>query len=59
MDRWLGRFSEPIYAALRLIVGAAMACHGAQKLFGAFGAPVAGGNPLMLVAGSSSSSAGC
>jgi putative oxidoreductase len=51
MDRWLGRFSEPIYAALRLIVGAALACHGAQKLFGAFGAPGAGGNPMMLVAG--------
>jgi putative oxidoreductase len=51
MDRWLGRFSEPIYAALRLIVGAAMACHGAQKLFGAFGAPAMRDNPLMLVAG--------
>lgn len=38
MERWLGRYSNAIYAAMRLVVGAAFACHGAQKLLGAFGA---------------------
>ncbi len=52
MERWLGRVSELFYAALRLIAGAAFACHGAQKLFGAFGGHrVAGGSHLMLTAG--------
>ncbi len=37
MERWLGRYSSAIYAAMRLVVGAAFACHGAQKLLGAFG----------------------
>ena len=51
MERWLGRYSEQIYCAMRLVTGATFACHGAQKLFGAFGSPGAGGNPLMLLAG--------
>lgn len=38
MERWLGRYSNAIYAAMRLVAGAAFACHGAQKLLGAFGA---------------------
>ena len=33
----LGRFSELAYALLRIVAGLLFACHGAQKLFGAFG----------------------
>ena len=31
------RFSEPLYALLRIGAGVLFACHGAQKLFGALG----------------------
>ena len=51
MERWLGRFSDLFYAALRIVAGVLFACHGAQKLFGAFGAEKMIGNPLMLTAG--------
>jgi len=51
MERWLGRYSDVTYALMRLIVGALLACHGAQKLFGAFGGPAMTGVPKMLVAG--------
>jgi putative oxidoreductase len=47
----LGRFSGHVYALLRIVAGALFACHGAQKLFGAFGAEPMTGNPMMLVAG--------
>jgi putative oxidoreductase len=47
----LGRFSGPVYALLRFMAGAMFACHGAQKLFGAFGAQPMTGNPMMLAAG--------
>ena len=47
----LGRFSGPAYALLRFVAGAMFACHGAQKLFGAFGTERMTGNPMMLVAG--------
>jgi putative oxidoreductase len=50
--RWfLNRQSEPVFALLRIVVGVLFACHGAQKLFGAFGGPVMTGVPLMLAAG--------
>src|SRR3954447_23138813 len=42
MERILGRYAEPIYALLRIVVGFFFTCHGAQKVFGAFGGP--GGN---------------
>jgi len=51
MDRWLGTHSEKLYALFRFVAGALFACHGAQKLFGAFGAPKMTGNPMMLAAG--------
>ena len=51
MERWLGRYSETIYCAMRLMLGLAYSCHGAQKLFGAFGAQAATDKPLMLLAG--------
>ena len=43
MDRWLGRFAPQLYAILRIVVGFLFACHGMQKLFGAFG-----GEPVQL-----------
>ncbi len=51
MKNWLGAHSEKLYALLRIVAGLLFACHGAQKLFGAFGGKVMTGVPLMLVAG--------
>ncbi|HEX5760131.1 MAG TPA: DoxX family protein [Thermoanaerobaculia bacterium] len=34
---FLGRFTEPIYALLRIVSGFLFACHGVQKMFGALG----------------------
>lgn len=51
MERWLGKYSEVCYGLMRLVVGMLFACHGAQKLFGAFGGQVMISNPLMLTAG--------
>ncbi len=39
------------YAALRVVAGFLFLCHGAQKLFGAFGGPSMLHVPLMLAAG--------
>ncbi len=50
MERWLGRFTDLFYAALRIVAGAMFACHGAQKLFGAFGGPQLTSDPRMLIA---------
>ena len=44
------RFVEISYLLLRLFAGVMYACHGAQKLFGAFGGQVAEA-PMMKVAG--------
>jgi putative oxidoreductase len=44
------RFVEISYFLLRLFAGVMYACHGAQKLFGAFGGQVAEA-PMMKVAG--------
>jgi uncharacterized membrane protein YphA (DoxX/SURF4 family) len=54
MNRWLGRYSELIYAVMRLVVGLLFASHGAQKLFGAFGGRSQLSNPMMLAARASS-----
>src|SRR6266496_3760067 len=43
--------SEAAFALLRFFAGTLLACHGAQKLFGAFGGHVMTGTPLMLAAG--------
>jgi putative oxidoreductase len=51
MERWLGAHAERIYALFRFVAGTLFACHGAQKLFGAFGAPAMTSNPMMLVGG--------
>src|SRR5262245_59320539 len=48
----LSRFEPVAYAALRIVSGFLFSCHGAQKLFGAFGGhQVSIHTPLMLAAG--------
>lgn len=49
MKAVLAGFQEPIYAAMRIVVGFTFACNGAQKIFGAFGADAA--VPLMSMIG--------
>jgi putative oxidoreductase len=44
------RYSEMTYGLLRFVLGALFACHGAQKLFGAFGAETAT-RPLLVAGG--------
>jgi putative oxidoreductase len=51
MERWLGKYSELVYAILRIVVGMLFACHGAQKLFGALGGQSQLSSPLMATAG--------
>ena len=51
MERWLGRYSDAVYALMRLVVGLLFACHGAQKLFGGFGGQNLPSSPLMITAG--------
>jgi putative oxidoreductase len=42
------RFVEPAYALMRFMAGAMLACHGAGKLFGAFGGHVAESSLMKL-----------
>ena len=51
MERWLGRYSEVIYAIVRMLVGLLFVCHGAQKLFGVFGGQSLPSSPMILTAG--------
>ena len=51
MDRWLARYSERIYAVMRVVIGILFACHGAQKLFGVLGGQSQLANPILLAAG--------
>jgi putative oxidoreductase len=51
MDRWLGTYSDRMYALMRVVVGLLFACHGAQKLFGVLGGHSQLGNPKLLAAG--------
>src|SRR5205814_3716612 len=46
----LGKIESPVYALMRVVVGGLFACHGAQKLFGAFGGHSMIHNPMMLAA---------
>jgi putative oxidoreductase len=48
---WLSRHAETLFALFRFVAGILFACHGAQKLFGAFGSPAMTSNPMMLAAG--------
>jgi putative oxidoreductase len=51
MERYLGKYSQLIYAALRIVVGFLFACHGAQKLFGVLGGHAELSDPEGLAAG--------
>jgi putative oxidoreductase len=47
----LGRLSDIAYGLMRFVFGVLFACHGAQKLFGAFGGGVMTHSALLLTAG--------
>lgn len=49
--RFLAKYTESIYAILRIVAGLLFACHGAQKLFGALGGQQVTGNAFMMLAG--------
>jgi putative oxidoreductase len=49
--KFLSGLAPYAFAALRIVAGFLFLCHGAQKLFGAFGGPQMIHIPLMLVAG--------
>ncbi len=49
--KFLGDLEPVAYAAFRIVVGFSFMCHGAQKLFGAFGGHQALHSPLMLAGG--------
>jgi putative oxidoreductase len=51
MDRWLGKYADWIYAAMRLVSGLLFACHGAQKLFGILDGQSQLGDPRLFTAG--------
>ena len=51
MERWLGKYSEWIYAIMRIVIGFLFACHGAQKLFGVLGSQGRAAGGLMTVGG--------
>src|SRR5215831_12159746 len=46
-----GRLSDVAYGLMRFVFGVLYACHGAQKLFGAFGGPVMTHSTVYLAAG--------
>jgi putative oxidoreductase len=49
MDRFLGRYQAHFYALLRIVAGFLFMCHGAQKLFGAFGGVGPGGATVPML----------
>lgn len=49
--KFLSGLEPYAFAVLRIVTGFMFSCHGAQKLFGAFGAHPMLHEPLMLVAG--------
>jgi putative oxidoreductase len=46
----LNRFADPFYCIMRLVVGLMFACHGLDKIFGAF-APKSEALPTLMVVG--------
>jgi putative oxidoreductase len=48
MERFLGRYSDYLYALMRIMVGLLFACNGARKLFGVFGGMGGAGEPAPL-----------
>jgi len=51
MERWFGKYSEVLYAVMRVVVGLLFACHGAQKLFGVLGGQTHLSDPMLVAAG--------
>ena len=51
MEQRIGKTAEVPYSAMRFVAGALYACHGAQKIFGAFGGHVAARPSLAFAAG--------
>ena len=49
--KFLSNLEPLVYAAFRVVLGFLFACHGAQKLFGAFGGPQNLQVPLIQAAG--------
>ena len=49
--RVLGKYSDWIYALMRIVVGVLFACHGEQKVFGVLGGQAVSGNTEMMLAG--------
>jgi putative oxidoreductase len=47
----LNRFSDPFYCIMRLVVGLMFACHGLDKIFGAFTPKTEALSTLMVVGG--------
>lgn len=47
----LNRFADPFYCLVRFIVGLMFACHGLDKIFGAFAGKVEALPPLMVAGG--------
>ncbi len=58
MERWLGKYSEVVFAIMRIVIGLLFACHGLQKLFGAFGGHKLPSTALFRTAGVIELSAG-
>jgi putative oxidoreductase len=50
MEKWLGKYSDFLYALMRIVAGFLFACHGAQKLFGVLGGQKQEA-PLMIAGG--------
>jgi len=50
MERWLGKYSDILYALMRVVVGLLFACHGAQKLFGVLGGQSQLSSPMVVAA---------
>ena len=48
--KFLSGLEPAAYAAFRIVIGFLFLCHGAQKLFGAFGGHTQYHNPLLLAA---------
>ena len=51
MQGLLGKYSDVLYAAMRMVAGLLFACHGAQKLFGVLGGESRLSSPMFATAG--------